>query len=106
MAKSKAFMNGLSRRKGTRQQFAAVMRPYAQTLVVESEADLEQVIAYARQQKLKDFSIFCLAHVQEKGKPVPRVDSSPRPRSLSCRCKAFLERGSMPCRTPVRPWKL
>jgi len=49
---------------------AVVMRPYSQTLVVENEADLKQVIAFAKQHKLKDFSLFCLAHADENYKSV------------------------------------
>lgn len=47
---------------------AAVMRPYAHTLAVESEGDLHQVLAFAKQHQLRDFSLFCLQHANvEKG---------------------------------------
>ena len=45
------------------------MRPYGQTLVVEKEADFLDVIAFATNQKLKDFSLLCLSNLEhvEKG---------------------------------------
>jgi len=49
---------------------AMAMRPYAQTLVVETEEHLNDVIQYSQRHGLKDFSLFCLEHIsqQEKGK--------------------------------------
>jgi len=39
---------------------AAVMRPYGDTLVVEKEKELEEVLAFAKKEKIKDFSLLCL----------------------------------------------
>jgi len=39
---------------------AAVMRPYAQTLVVKTWQEFEEVVQFALKHKLKDFSLFCL----------------------------------------------
>lgn len=38
---------------------AAVMQPYMETLVVESAADFDAVLAFAEQESLKDFSLLC-----------------------------------------------
>lgn len=38
----------------------AVLRPYAQTLVVESKTDLQTVLSFAEKNKIRDFSIVCL----------------------------------------------
>ncbi len=46
--------------KGKEAALAAVMRPYAQTLVVEKEADFEAVVAFAKKNKIKDISLLCL----------------------------------------------
>lgn len=42
---------------------AAVMRPYAQTLVVNTRAEFEEVVEFASKHKLKDFSLFCLENI-------------------------------------------
>ena len=45
---------------------AAVMRPYAHTLVVETKIDLEEILAVAVEKELKDFSLICMENVKEK----------------------------------------
>lgn len=45
---------------------AAVMRPYVQTLVVETKEALAEVLAFAKKNKLRDFSILCLEGLKEK----------------------------------------
>ena len=52
--------------KGSEEAVAVFLRPYGQTLVVESDKDLETVCNYASQHKLKDFSIFCLGKLKGK----------------------------------------
>lgn len=47
------------------QTLAAIMRPYAQTLVVETEADFNATLSFAQKNKLKDFSLLCLEKLQE-----------------------------------------
>ena len=44
---------------GSEKALAAVMRPYVQTLVVETSVDFQVVMAFAKQENLKDFSLFC-----------------------------------------------
>ncbi len=44
---------------------ATVMRPYAQTLVVETKAALEEVLSYAKNRELKDFSLICLEEIED-----------------------------------------
>lgn len=47
---------------------AAVMRPYSQTLVVETAQEYEDVVAFAQANRLKDFSLICLANLPKAGK--------------------------------------
>lgn len=49
--------------KGSESFLAAALKPYAQTLVVDDEIALEEVLAYTAKHKLKDFSILCLSHI-------------------------------------------
>lgn len=55
---------------GAEKSLAVVMRPYAQTLVVESESDFQAVVDFAKKENLKDFSLFCretsLSNASEK----------------------------------------
>jgi chromosome segregation ATPase len=44
------------------------MKPYTQTLVVQTNEDFKQVIAYAKEAAIKDFSLMCVEHLEE-GKP-------------------------------------
>ncbi len=44
---------------------AAVMRPYSQTLVVETRAALDEVLAFAKKNKLRDFSLLCLEGLKQ-----------------------------------------
>lgn len=46
--------------KGAEAALAAVMKPYAQTLVVETEADFDLVIDYIKKKQIKDISLICL----------------------------------------------
>lgn len=48
---------------GSEAAIASVMRPYAQTLVVQTGEDFESVLAFARKNKLKDYSLLCLEHL-------------------------------------------
>lgn len=54
----------LSPQQGAEKALAQVMKPYAQTLVVQSQVDLAEVMVYAAKNQLKDFSIFCLENFQ------------------------------------------
>ncbi|MBJ7449230.1 MAG: chromosome segregation protein SMC [Parachlamydiales bacterium] len=56
-----------------RQAFATALLPYTQTLVVETIEDAQIVFAFAEQHKLKDFSVFCLNHVDDKKVATPQL---------------------------------
>lgn len=60
--------------KGSEALLASALKPYAQTLVVDDEAALEEVLAYARKHKLKDYSLLCLAHLS-KGLKKGKIDA-------------------------------
>lgn len=45
---------------GAEGALAAALRPYAQTLVVESKEHFNAVLAFAKKQQLKEFSLLCL----------------------------------------------
>lgn len=46
---------------GAEAALAAAMRPYAQTLVVQSEEHFQTVLSFAKKHQMKDFSLLCLA---------------------------------------------
>lgn len=48
---------------GAEAALATALRPYAQTLVVESKEDFNTVLAFAKKQQLKDFSLLCLENL-------------------------------------------
>ncbi len=50
--------------KGGEATVAALLKPYAHTLVVKTPEDFEAVVSFAKKYKLKDFSLFCLQHVE------------------------------------------
>lgn len=56
------------------------LRPYAQTLVVETVGDFVTVLRYARQQQLKDFSLLCLEHVAPEGQSLPLLPNEELPK--------------------------
>lgn len=53
----------LMAQEGAEKALAAVMKPYAQTLVVHTKNDLHEVIEFASKNNLKDFSVFCLENL-------------------------------------------
>lgn len=53
--------------KGAEEAIAAVMKPYAQTLVVETAADLDAVLSFAKQHEIIDISLVCLETVADEG---------------------------------------
>lgn len=53
---------------GKEAALAAILRPYAQTLVVDSAEDFEIVTGFAKENDLKDFSLVCLATLPEQQK--------------------------------------
>ncbi len=57
--------------KGAEAALAAALRFYSQTLVAETTQDMEAALSFARQHKLKDYSIVCLESIShEKSKPL------------------------------------
>lgn len=55
----------LTPEKGAEGALAAVMKPYAQTLVVETEEDFEAVLGYVKKNKIKDVSLLCLDTIRK-----------------------------------------
>ncbi len=45
---------------------AVILRAYAQTLVVETQAVLEEVIQFAEKEQLQDYSLICLEMIQKE----------------------------------------
>lgn len=66
--KIKGLYEYLSAMEGFESLLAAAMKPYAQTLVVDSLEDLELTLAFAAKNKLKDYSLVCLEHLSKKRK--------------------------------------
>jgi len=52
--------------KGSEALAASAMRPYEETLVVSTRVDLEEVVAFAKANKLKDFSLLCLEDLPKR----------------------------------------
>lgn len=48
---------------GKEKELASAMRPYTQTLVVQTELDLTLLLDYAREHQISDFSVLCLDHL-------------------------------------------
>lgn len=74
--------------KGAETAIATVMKPYAQTLVVESEADFASVVAFVEQHKVKDISLLCISAIEsstgtENKKSAKQKVSTLLPLSLS-----------------------
>lgn len=51
---------------GYEEALASVMRPYAQTLVVETGEVFEEVIQFCKNNALKDYSLFCLESANQE----------------------------------------
>lgn len=56
-------------KEGGERSVAVVMRHYAQTLAVKTSEDRKKVLDFAKKKGLKDFSLFCMEDLREKGKP-------------------------------------
>lgn len=50
-------------KKGYESALATIMKPYAQTMIVQTQEDFNSVTEFAKTQKLKDFSLLCLEHL-------------------------------------------
>lgn len=53
--------------KGEEALFATALKPYAETLVVQTKSDLKQILDYAKKESIRDFSLLCLEFFREKG---------------------------------------
>ncbi|SCA63593.1 Chromosome partition protein Smc [Chlamydiales bacterium SCGC AG-110-M15] len=53
-------------RPGYEGQVATALSRYAQTLIVKNHKDLQKVLKFAKEEKLKDFSLFCLEDLTNK----------------------------------------
>jgi chromosome segregation protein len=56
----------LTPQEGSEAAFAMAMRPYNQTLLVETQNDFQEVVAFSKKHQLKDFSLFCQQGLQSK----------------------------------------
>jgi chromosome segregation protein len=66
-SKLKGLYEYLIPEKGAEAALAAVMKPYAQTLVVETETDFHLVVDYAKKHAIKEISLICIEAIS-KGK--------------------------------------
>lgn len=70
--------------KGSEAALAAVMRTYAQTLAVQTEEDFNLVVAFAKQNKIKDISLLCLETVAKlKKSPASKMPEGFVPLALN-----------------------
>lgn len=60
---------------GAEEALAGTLRFYAQTLVVETLEQLNTVIAFAKKQQLKDFSLLCLETLPSKNRKESKTSS-------------------------------
>lgn len=57
--------------KGSEKAISVILKPYAETLVVESEENFFTVLSYAKEKKIKDFSLICLEHLGKENVSPP-----------------------------------
>lgn len=66
----------ISSKSGVETALAAVLKPYAQTLVVDSEENFSLAMNYAKENQLKDFSLICLETLPKHSfKELPKAES-------------------------------
>ncbi len=66
--KIRSFYEYFAAQEGAEKALAQVMKPYAQTLVVQTKEDFASVLDYTSKNKIKDFSLFCIENRVETGK--------------------------------------
>lgn len=66
---------------GSETALAGTLRPYSQTLVVETQSQMLQVIEFAKKNQLKDFSLLCLEAIPD-AKPSAKSKKSNNEKSL------------------------
>lgn len=73
-SKIKGLYEYLVPKKGAEAALAAVMKPYAQTLIVETEADFHCVVNYIKELQIKDISLICLETLAKASSATPPKD--------------------------------
>lgn len=63
-------------KKGGENALSVILKPYGHTLVVETQEAFEEVLEFAKKNKLKDFSLICLKNIK-KSTEVPHKDLIP-----------------------------
>lgn len=63
--KVQGLFHHLTPKKGEEKQTAQALHAYAHTLVVQTEADLHEVILFAAKKQWTDFSLLCLGHLRK-----------------------------------------
>ncbi|NGX41962.1 MAG: Chromosome partition protein Smc [Chlamydiae bacterium] len=71
--KIKGLYESLSPEQGAEMALSVVMKPYTQTLVVQTKDDYHAVLNFAREQNIKDFSLICTGSLAEEGNPSSRI---------------------------------
>lgn len=77
--KIKGLYEYIAPEEGTEVPVSSALKAYAQTLVVESCKDYEEVVAYASSNQLKDFSLFCLEFADRPLSPTNQRPGSVEP---------------------------
>lgn len=71
-SKLKGLYEYLIPEKGTEAALAALMKPYAQTLVIEAETDFHLVVDYIKKHTINDISLICIESVSKITQEKPR----------------------------------
>lgn len=67
----KALYEYISPMAGYESAVSTMLKGYSQTLVIETETDLHQVLKHAKEHHIFDFSVICLEWISSKGEPLP-----------------------------------
>lgn len=66
-------------KEGYEEILAILMKPYSQTIVVDSSEAYENVLAFAAEKKIQDYSIFCSEHHTPTCRPQANVPQGLKP---------------------------
>ena len=66
--KIKALYECITPKEGAEVALASIMKPYAQTLVVETKEDFDSVVLYAKKHKILDVSLICKESILDGAK--------------------------------------
>jgi chromosome segregation protein len=72
----KGLYESLSPNEGSAMALSVVMRPYIQTLVVQSQDDFQTVVAFAKEKNIRDFSLICLDQIPPSAVLTPSIESA------------------------------